>query len=105
MESRYGVRHIFPPLAAYAHQRVPERLLRAYPRRHVLTARRASLAGLEKNAGGEAKHESYQSRDATSRAPTFIDLGITRSRALRWQAIASAPQAKFPMKRAMLGAR
>ena len=71
----------------------------------MLADRHCHSMGMEKNAGGQAEHESYQSHDATSRAPSFIDLDITRSRALRWQAIASAPQAKFPMKRIMLGAR
>jgi hypothetical protein len=49
---------------------------------------------MEKNPGGQAEHESYQSHDVTGRMPTLSDIGISRMQSSRWQLMAGVPQDK-----------
>lgn len=53
------------------------------------------LRDMEKNPGGQAEHEFYQSHDVTTRPSTLNDLGITKMQSHRWQLEASVPEKTF----------
>lgn len=53
------------------------------------------LAGMEKNRGGQAEHESYRSQPVTTSPQKLDDLGIGRMDSHRWQQVASMPEDTF----------
>jgi hypothetical protein len=52
------------------------------------------LKDTEKNRGGTAEKESYQSNDTTTRNKTLKEMGISKDQSSKWQQLAEVPEAE-----------